>query len=143
MAVFETGHHSAHHLIIGALQQDDTRLAIISFGIGLSKAVEREDVMHQHFMVVQGTLLNISKHHIVYQSNLFSGDSGGAVICASDGQVIGLHLETVNEANEKIESRLVTVEEVNRSVNSLISGLTRGFVGLRLDSGVIRTILNN
>jgi hypothetical protein len=143
VAIFETEYNSAHHLKIGPPPEDDARLAITSFGIGLTNAVDRDNVMCQHFMVIQGILISISSHYIVYESNLFSGDSGGAVICASDGVVIGLHLETVNEAHDKNETRKITVVEVNESVNSLISGLSQGFVALRLDSDLIWNILNH
>jgi V8-like Glu-specific endopeptidase len=142
LAIFETEYNNTHHLTIGSPQQHDTRLAITSFSIGLTNAVGRDNVMRQHFMVIQGILIEVTNHHIVYQSNLFSGDSGGAVICASDGRVIGIHTETVNEAHEKIENERITLAELNESINSIVSGLSQGFVGLRLDSDVIGKILN-
>jgi len=96
LAVFHTEYISNNCLTIGSPRQTETRLAITSFQIGLSHAYRNKLVIPQEFVVVPATLLKISPHHIVYSGNLFSGDSGGAVICARDGTVIGIHLETVN-----------------------------------------------
>lgn len=144
LAVFRTEYSSDNHLTIRSPEPQQKRLTITSFSIGLTHAVARDKVMRQHFIVIEGFLLNISDHHIVYQSNLFSGDSGGAVICASDGRVIGLHSETVNEAGERIDRGRVTAAAVNQSLNSFISGLSQGFVGVRLDTDAIeKTLANN
>jgi hypothetical protein len=141
-AVFHTEYRSNNFLTVGPPKPTETRLAITSFGIGLTKALMNQSIMSQNFIVIQGTLVNFSPHHIVYSSNLFSGDSGGAVICASDGTVIGIHLQTVNEANEKLENKRLTMKVINESVNSLLCGLSQGFVGLRLDSDVLEAVLS-
>lgn len=82
-----------------------------------------------------------SQNHIVYFSHLFSGDSGGAIIFSKSGEVIGLHLETVNQAIDELEHESYTVEDVANSVKSVIQGLSQGFLGLRLDSEIIQNLI--
>jgi hypothetical protein len=109
----------------------------------MSRAIRNDQILSQGFTVIQGTMLRASPHHIVYTSNLFSGDSGGAVICSENGNVIALHLETVNEAHEKLENSKLTLKIVNESVNSLLSGLSQGFIGFRLDTEIVASLLQS
>jgi len=62
------------------------------------------------------------------------------VIFSTDGHVIGMHLESVNEAHEQIRLD-ATDEEIVGSINSLISGLSQGFIGLRLDCQEVYEII--
>jgi len=137
------GDQSSFFLSIGTPRQDMSRLAITSFGISIAKAIDNTAIISEHHTVIQATLFKISPHHIVYSSNLFSGDSGGAVICSANGEVIAIHQETVNEANEKLEDSDVTAHKLNASINSLVSGLSQGFIGLRLDSDIVVKLIAN
>ncbi len=109
----------------------------------MKSSIDDSAVFSEGFLVVRGELVKISDHHIVYSSNLFSGDSGGAVICSDDGNVIGMHQETVNQANEKLDEEDVTLTAVNKSVESIIGGLSQGFIGIRLDTDDIRVMIDN
>jgi len=98
------------------------RLAIISFNISIAKATKNAAIISEHHTVIQATLFKMSQQHIVYSSNLFSGDSGGAVICSANGEVIAIHQQTVNEANAVLEDSDITARKLNASINSLVSG---------------------
>ena len=101
------------------------------------------DMFDSGFGVMPAILLRKGDHHLVYTSNLFSGDSGVALIHSSDGSVLGIHLETVNEAKDHIDKGAYVLEDVAKSVSSLISGLSQGFIGLRLDCDIVTTLLND
>jgi hypothetical protein len=82
-------------------------------------------------------------HYLRYRSSLFSGDSCAALIHADDGTVLGVHLETVNEASEALRKGEYDLETVAESVNNLIQGFSQGFVGLRLDCPELLELLDN
>jgi hypothetical protein len=46
--------------------------------------------------------------------------------------VIAIHQQTVNEANAALEDSDITTRKLNASINSLVSGLSHGFIGLTL-----------
>ena len=119
-----------------------TRLAITTFSNAISEQC-RGSTFPRSFGVLPATLTKRSDHHLLYSSNLFSGDdSGAALIHAANGKVIGIHLETVNEANEALRKEEITIEKVAESVNSLVSGLSQGFIGLRLDILEVNSLLD-
>jgi hypothetical protein len=64
------------------------------------------------------------------------------VLCSQDGNVIGMHQETVNEAIELAEGETDPME-VNKSIVSLVKGLSQGFIALRLDTEVVKTIIGD
>ena len=101
------------------------------------------DMIDSGFGVMPAILLRKGDHHLIYTSNLFSGGSGVALIHSSYGSVIGIHLETVNEAKENIVQDAYLLEDVEKSVSSLISGLSQGVVGLHLDCDIVTTVLND
>jgi V8-like Glu-specific endopeptidase len=121
----------------------ENRLAITSFNIAMN--AQLADIQFtgdgEGFAVMSAQIIRKSKNHLVYSSNLFSGDSGGAVIFTKSGEVIGLHLETVNQASEELEHGSYTLEDVANSVNSVIQGFSQGFLGLRLDSEMIQNLI--
>lgn len=58
---------------------------------------------------------------------------GGAVII-SNGEIIGMHVETVNQARERLgRSNTVSnrLDDVEQSVDSLIRGLSSGSIGVK------------
>ena len=84
-------------------------------------------------------------HNFLYDSPAFDGDSGGAIVVARTGEVIGLHKELVNAARELIEHKATVGERLNRveaSVQSLIKGSSFGCVGVRLDSDTVHGFLD-
>ena len=83
-------------------------------------------------------------HNFLYDAPPFDGDSGGAIVVARTGEVIGLHKELVNAARELLEHKATVGERLNRvevSVQSLIRGSSFGCVGVRVDSDVARRLL--
>jgi len=129
--VFEAT-YSSFYLTIRTPKQEMSRLAITSFNISIAEATKNAAIISEHHTVIQATLFKISQHHIVYSSNLFGGDSGGAAICSANGEVIAIHQQTVNEANAALEDSDITTRKLNASINSLVSGLSHGFIGLTL-----------
>ena len=90
-------------------------------------------------------IVRFHPHNFLYDSPAFDGDSGGAIVVARTGEVIGLHKELVNAARELLEQKATIGERLNRaevSVQSLIKGSSFGCVGVRLDSDVARGLLN-
>jgi hypothetical protein len=118
------------------------RLAVTTFQISSTQAVADSSIQEEGFTVVPANLLRTSNHHIVYGSQLFSGDSGGGVVFAPEGKVIAIHVETFNEASERL-SLAASNTEVVKSINNLLSGLSQGFIGLRLDSLEITELFKN
>jgi hypothetical protein len=88
----------------------------------LSLKVMRLDVMG----------LSEHKHHILYGTNAFPGDSGAAIV-VWDGKLVGIHLDAVNALQEKYEregdltARMGVVED---SLENLACSVSEGFVGL-------------
>ena len=111
---------------------EKTRMAITTFSNFLHEQAPNE--VPRSFCVLSADFVKASPHHIVYTSNLFSGDSGGAILMSHDGVVRALHQETVNQADDQIRRDSLNDDTVVNSINSLISGLSQGFIGLRLDA---------
>lgn len=83
--------------------------------------------------------------HFMYDAQAFNGDSGGAIVVARTGEVIGLHQELVSHARELIEHAEDTDEQLNAimvSIKSLIRSSAFGCVGLRLDDPAVVGVLN-
>jgi hypothetical protein len=118
------------------------RLAVTTFQISSTQAVADSSIQEEGFTVVPANLLRTSNHHIVYGSQLFSGDSDGGVVFAPEGKVIAIHLETFNEASDRVSLSASNTEAV-KSINNLLSGLSQGFIGLRLDSLEITELFKN
>ena len=89
----------------------------------------------------------VTDHHFAYDTVSYGGDSGGAIILKKTGEVIGMHLETMNSAIERKELNEVeaslesldlkglktAMEKVNKSVDSLVECTAAGALGLILD----------
>ncbi len=108
------------------------KMAITSFSSALHE--QAPAVVLRSFCVIPAFCVKSSPHHIVYISTLFSGYSGGAILMSHDGIVRAMHQETVNQAREELRRENLDEEEVVNSINSLISCLSQGFIGLRLDA---------
>jgi V8-like Glu-specific endopeptidase len=116
--------------------------AIASYSISLkSQLKESTDFLGDGFAVMPAVIYKTSDNHVVYLSNCFSGDSGGAVICSTAGEVFALHLETVNQAKEELDKDAISLQDVAESVNACIKGYSQGFLGLRLDSQKVRALI--
>ena len=90
----------------------------------------------------QATITKVSRHHFLYQSSTYAGDSGGALTLA-DGNVIGMHLEGINACRERRRTATTTSDKLKQcedSIDGLIEGTAQGCLGLL--SHVIVAILN-
>jgi Trypsin-like peptidase domain len=141
--IFAGTHHSHLTIINDASTIGEKRLAVTSFALAMTSELADIHFDGDGFAVLSAQMYRISKSHIVYSSNLFSGDSGGAVVFSKDGEVVALHLETVNQANEELSHGSYSLEDVADSVNSIVRGFSQGFLGLRLDSPVVRALIFN
>ena len=119
----------------------EKRLAITSFSSSLAREAPLQ--INNDFCVLPAYFLKCSDHHIVYSSNCFSGDSGGAILLSHDGFVRAMHQETVNQAREKLERISMDDESIilMDSINSLTSCMSQGFIGLRLDVSDIQDLI--
>jgi hypothetical protein len=127
--------------LIGALSNlpSTARLVVTSFTSAIAKQVP--DRIDEGFAVIPAQFIKATANFCAYQSSLFSGDSGGAFILAQTGDLLCIHLETVNEASEKLRKN-ATPEKTVSSINDLVSGLSSGFIGLRLDSQEVQDFIN-
>jgi hypothetical protein len=113
-----------------------TTWAMVNFSISVSTASE---VVDQRATVLPVTMIRIGVRHLIYLSTCFSGDSGSAIVMSVSGEIVGLHLETFNEVNPLKDSSYGSVID---SLNDLIAGLSTGFIGLRLDQGEVRALID-
>ncbi len=130
---------ASHFVALPAIGSNDTKdneeedldkLAVTSFTSALAN--QAPNAVDVSFCVCPAALLKVSNHHLLYSSSLFSGDSSGAVLLSKDGSLRGVHQESVNQASDELR-RGATPKDMVKSINSLISGLSSGFIGLRLD----------
>ena len=122
----------------------EKRIAITSFGIAITAELAGIKFDGDDFAVLPAEIFRLRTNHIVYLSNCFSGDSGGAVVFSKTGEAIALHLETVNQANEELEHGNYTLEDVANSVSSVTRGFSQGgFLGLRLGTDCVRNMIFN
>ena len=107
-------------------------------------AAELPDVAAVRVAWHHARIVGLHPRHLLYDSSAFDGDSGGAIVVARTGNVIGLHSELVNAARELIARKDDVGERLNgveQSVLSLIRGSSSGCVGVRLDCVVARCLL--
>lgn len=116
---------------IGPEEGDECVLA--AFQISLVQQLQ-PDVANAHAVgICRASIMRIHQRHLVYECPSFAGDSGGALIF-SDGVVIGMHIETVNQALERLgrtNSISDRLDDVERSVDSMIQGLSSGNIGVK------------
>ena len=103
------------------------------------------NINHNNTCILPATYYKSSTYHIAYSSILFSGHCSGALVLTTDGIVRAIHIHTVNQAREVIRHHdrinKNVKDEVFDSINELISCLSQGFIGLRLDSRDIQSII--
>jgi len=135
LAVFQSNVNSVAWLNIrdyNDLRSGRITLALTTFGIGLASSINNAAIFSEGFTVMPANLLKVSAHHLIYGSTAFSGDSGGALLFSKDGSVLAMHQETVNQAHDELDVPNITLDDAGKSLNSLIRGLSQGFIGLRL-----------
>jgi hypothetical protein len=99
------------------------------------------------FGVMPVDIEKATDNHVVYSCFVFSGETGGAVVSTNKGEVLGLHLQTVNQAREALRKQKKTSPEAAEaeaqedSVSACIRGLSQGFLALRLDSAEVHALV--
>lgn len=136
---------SAHFLTVPrsiGVAPGDKGMFLVTCNIRM--ATEAPDIASVGIAWHQARIVSLHPNNFVYDSVVFDGDSGGAVVVSRTGAVVGLHCELVNAARELITHKEDAGERLNtieRSVKSLIHGSSSGCVGLRLDSAIVRPML--
>lgn len=129
---------SAHHLTIpnhvGVLA-GEAGLFLVTCNIAMAKAVPHATSVGVAWF--QAVVSKLHNRHFMYVADTFDGDSGGAIVIARTGEVIGLHQELVNRRKDLIEQHVsigkrLTAAEA--SIKSLVENSTKGCVGLRMDT---------
>ena len=69
------------------------------------------------------------QRHFLHDCPAFGGDSGGAIVI-SRGQVVGIHLESVNEFQKTLDMNALELASVADSVEDLIHSHHSGSVAL-------------
>jgi len=107
-------------------------------------AAEAPDVASLGVAWHHARVVKLHTHNFLYDSPPFDGDSGGAIVVARTGAVIGLHKELVNAARELIEHKRGVGDRLNAvelSLQSLIRGTSVGCVAVRTDSEDVQRAL--
>jgi hypothetical protein len=86
----------------GNISKIQTKRAVTAFTSAM--AIQVPDAVDVSFCVIPVTLIKLTPHHLVYTSSLFSGDSDGALLIASDGSLRGVHQQTINQASEVLRT---------------------------------------
>jgi len=110
-------------------QSDECVLAAVPIDLG---PFLQDIASHLRVYTHRGTVTATHTRHFVYDCASYGGESGGAVVL-SNGKVIGMHLETVNQCRERlghakdVDARL---NDVELSVDSLLRGTASGAIAL-------------
>ena len=89
-------------------------------------------------------VVKLHTHNFLYDAPAFDGDTGGAIVVARTGAVIGLHRELASAARERIEHKGGVGDRLNAaelSLQSLIRGTSGGCVAVRTDSEDVQRVL--
>jgi hypothetical protein len=140
------GHRgSAHFLTVPrSIDEASNESGLFFVTCNICMAAEAPDAMTLGVATHKARVIRLHPHSILYDAPAFDGDSGGAVVVARTGVVIGLHRELVNAAREIIEHKTDLGERLDAfeaSLRSLISGTSFGCVGVRLDCDTVRGLL--
>lgn len=117
---------------------------LVAFQIGLHNDLKDLDDKLS-VGVFPASIAKAHDRHFVYLAPSFAGDSGGAIIL-QNGTAIGIHIETVNQARERLrvdslqddaqtEDIIIShLKDVEASVDSLTSALSSGALGISVSS---------
>lgn len=133
LAVLEIKHSTFTHQslqIHTTTPMPGTECMLASFQFSLTELFP--DETSHSVGIFRGIVVKLHPHHLCYDCPSFSGDSGGAVIL-SNGGIIGMHIETVNQARERLRQASVgsnKLHDIDQSVESLIRSISSGSIGL-------------
>ena len=109
-----------------------TELVLCSFLLAIKEQLS-EFSLRLKVMKVSVMGLSGHKHHILYGTTAFPGDSGAGLV-VWDGKLVGIHLDSVNTLQEKYdrddEDLNVRMGVVEDSLENLACSVSDGFVGL-------------
>jgi len=134
-AVLSTDAHFSKHLPLyrgpsGSLV--GRQLALCAFQLGIHQELHEWSSSSVGVMPATGVKLSRQEHHLMYSSDTWPGDSGGALVM-HNGELVGLHLMGVNALKEKLE-RLQDLEErvtaVEESLESAARSVASGCIAL-------------
>lgn len=106
-----------------------TNFLLAAYQVGIAEELAAEFKLS--FGLMQASVTKTSKNHMIFQSTTFAGDSGAA-LTLMNGNVIGLHVEGVNEARERMTQKkdFDRLNEVEQSIDALVKGTAQGCIGL-------------
>lgn len=112
-----------------------TDLILCGFLIGIKEHLPEFSL---RVKAMKASVMDVSqnKHHILYGTIAFPGDSGGALV-VWDGQLVGIHIDGVNALQaqyEREKSLDVMVEDMQDSLENLACSVSDGFVGLLVNA---------
>ena len=106
-------------------------MALCTFKLAVEEELP-EFVRSMAVMPAFGVDVGKRRHHLVYTSTTWAGDSGSALLL-HDGELVGIHLAVVNSVRESL--RLKTdfgerLDDLESSVNDLIRSIAQGCIAL-------------
>jgi len=114
--------------------EERSECVLAAFHLSLVEQLHPDVTTTHSLVLIRGSLIKVHTYHLVYECPAFSGDSGGGALIFSDGAVIGMHTETVNQALERLgraSSLTNRLDDVEHSLDSMIKGLSSGCVGVQ------------
>ena len=96
------------------------QLALCAFQLGIHEELHEWSSSSVGVMPATGVKLSREAHHLLYTSDTWPGDSGGALVLYS-GELVGLHLAGVNALKEQFEQKRTLNERVTAVEESLES----------------------
>ena len=118
-------------------------LLVIGFQLGIMEE------LGTHFRLSAGLakawVMKASEHHFLLQTTTFKGDSGAAVVL-SDGRLVGIVAEGINEAAERVQQLEATttddatqqrLAQAEESIDYLVSACGTGSLALKVSAIVL------
>ena len=105
-----------------------TPVFLAAYQIGLKKDLKAFN-LETGLGFSPGHIVKTGRRHFLHSCAAFGGDSGGAIVI-SRGQVVGIHLESVNEFQKTLDMTSLELESVADSVEDLIHSHHSGCVAL-------------
>jgi hypothetical protein len=105
---------------------------LAAYQIGVQKDLDAYD-MEPSLGVTSGMVMKTTNRHFLHSCCAFKGDSGGAIVIGN-GQVIGIHIASVNEAEDMLNMSNIDLGSIENSINQLTHSHYSGSIALRLSA---------
>lgn len=96
------------------------QLAMCAFQLGIHEELPEWSHSSLGVMPATGVKLSRQEHHLLYASDTWPGDSGGALVMYN-GELVGLHIGGVNALKEKFEKKRTRKQRMSAVEDSLES----------------------